>query len=127
METPPRDELLASWHHISKQAAWIAGWMAAHPYFLTVPLSLPLPAQAGDDVCDDGRTSSPSSYSPRLVMCDLGTDCDDCGVWEPSGPAPWLAKESPGVGPVAFLKGMNMEVCTYALHSQGWLTVGLVS
>ena len=100
----------------STSASCQPDWLVAHPFCLTVSLYLLLPTQARDSVCDDGRTSSPSDYSPRMVLCDLGTDCDDCGVWEPSGPAPWLATESPGVGPVTFLKGMNMEVCLHALH-----------
>ena len=28
----------------------------------------------GDGICNDGRSSSPQS-----VLCDLGTDCRDCG------------------------------------------------
>ena len=34
----------------------------------------------------------------RVVLCDLGTDCDDCGPWQPSGPVPWWVGEGEGRG-----------------------------
>ena len=57
-------------------------------------------------MCDDGRakavadaTSVKSTYMiERMVHCDLGTDCDDCGPWQPSGPVPWWVGVGEGRG-----------------------------
>jgi len=44
-------------------------------------------------------------------MCDLGTDCDDCGAWTPSAPPAWIGRRA-RKGPVALLreKGVEMRV-----------------
>ncbi len=34
--------------------------------------------------------------TPAQVSCDLGTDCQDCGPWTPSGHAPWCAARGRG-------------------------------
>jgi hypothetical protein len=39
--------------------------------------------QAKDGVCDDGRFLFNMTRSlPSTVLCDLGTDCSDCGPWK---------------------------------------------
>ena len=39
--------------------------------------------QARNGFCDDGRLrDGGGSRVQRPVLCDLGTDCDDCGPWE---------------------------------------------
>lgn len=46
-------------------------------------------ASARNGVCDEGRPSkgaAPSNES-AVVLCDLGTDCEDCGAWEFRGTA----------------------------------------
>ena len=46
--------------------------------------------QANNGVCDEGRkevASEPNKF--MQVLCDLGTDCADCGPWQPSGPVSW--------------------------------------
>uniref|UniRef100_A0A7S0RP63 Methyltransferase FkbM domain-containing protein n=1 Tax=Chlamydomonas leiostraca TaxID=1034604 RepID=A0A7S0RP63_9CHLO len=65
--------------------------------------------KAKDGVCDDGRfkPGAQKDTSVRKVFCDLGTDCDDCGPWEPSGDVPWA---SGGPGPVARLLAKGVEV-----------------
>ena len=45
------------------------------------------PIQARNGVCDDGR--APSLEKASVVFCDLGTDCEDCGPWEPKGAPQW--------------------------------------
>lgn len=40
-------------------------------------------AQAKDGVCDDGRlVFNMTRGLGSRVLCDLGTDCTDCGVWK---------------------------------------------
>jgi hypothetical protein len=40
-------------------------------------------AQARDGVCDDGRyLHNMTRGLPSSVLCDLGTDCEDCGPWK---------------------------------------------
>lgn len=46
--------------------------------------------QANDGVCDDGRVKKKKAGEVPLtgadfafVLCDLGTDCTDCGPWAP--------------------------------------------
>lgn len=46
---------------------------------------------AQDGVCQEGRRSmhrsgSGSADGPLEVLCDLGTDCFDCGPWQYTGP-----------------------------------------
>jgi hypothetical protein len=54
------------------------------------PVCLNTCFKASDGVCDDGRTTNPEAdVVMRKVLCDLGTDCKDCGPWTPSGDAPW--------------------------------------
>lgn len=46
--------------------------------------------QARNGWCEDGRVNNTEeAHTPRTVWCDLGTDCDDCGPWMPSGPVKW--------------------------------------
>ncbi len=56
------------------------------------PLNPPL--QANNGVCDDGRAEGTLSKLPNdakysFVHCDLGTDCADCGPWQPTRTPPW--------------------------------------
>ena len=44
------------------------------------------PGHANNGICEDGRPSIKSEAPPEemamfLVLCDLGTDCGDCGPW----------------------------------------------
>ncbi|GAX82272.1 hypothetical protein CEUSTIGMA_g9701.t1 [Chlamydomonas eustigma] len=67
--------------------------------------------KAHDGVCDEGRAaafapvsipSSTDSVKAVEVLCDLGTDCADCGAW--SGHLPkW---DGPMEGPIAFVRSM---------------------
>lgn len=39
--------------------------------------------KANDGVCDDGRfLHNMTRGLPSTVLCDLGTDCTDCGPWQ---------------------------------------------
>lgn len=71
--------------------------------------------QANDGVCDEGRplsgsggatanansTSSPDGKGvegkPDIsqLLCDLGTDCNDCGPWSGTVPSKWWARGAP--------------------------------
>lgn len=43
----------------------------------------PQQQQAKDGVCDDGRfLHNMTRGLPSTVLCDLGTDCSDCGPWK---------------------------------------------
>ena len=38
--------------------------------------------QAKDGICDDGRfLHNMTRGLSSTVLCDLGTDCSDCGAW----------------------------------------------
>jgi len=67
--------------------------------------------KARDGVCNDGRQGprEQDSSSHRVVLCDLGTDCEDCGPWTPSGPTPSWAADGSG-GPIELLRSRNVEV-----------------
>ena len=46
-----------------------------------------------DGVCQEGRADvngTDSGTGPYQVMCDLGTDCSDCGAWRYVGPRKFL-------------------------------------
>ena len=46
--------------------------------------------QASNGVCNEGRKNVPNGAGEfQNVTCDLGTDCADCGPWQPSGPVSW--------------------------------------
>lgn len=68
-------------------------------------------SKAKNGVCEDGRPpkgSKPGSPT-RMVYCDLGTDCDDCGPWETS--AATVSWEDPSVpGPIALLMSKDVQV-----------------
>lgn len=43
----------------------------------------PLYVQAKDGICDDGRYfANMTAGKEASVVCDLGTDCSDCGPWK---------------------------------------------
>ncbi|GAX77183.1 hypothetical protein CEUSTIGMA_g4629.t1 [Chlamydomonas eustigma] len=82
-------------------------------------------SKARNGVCEDGRMNV-TSYEVRLVHCDLGTDCDDCGPWTPSGPVSWSTsaaattdKEALNTGPIALLKSLDIEVRVRRTRSTG--------
>ena len=52
---------------------------------------------AGDGECDDGRTGSVTG------LCELGTDCTDCGAYAPAAESSPYRIENPG--PVAGVQG----------------------
>ncbi|KAI8471235.1 MAG: hypothetical protein J3K34DRAFT_458460 [Monoraphidium minutum] len=77
-------------------------------------------ARARDGVCDDGRhPHNMSTGHEAWVLCDLGTDCGDCGPWK--GAKHSAAWREP-VGPVEFLrrKGVEMRVRKSSLVPRFW-------
>mmetsp|Transcript_5720 Transcript_5720/g.12635 ORF Transcript_5720/g.12635 Transcript_5720/m.12635 type:complete len:565 (+) Transcript_5720:140-1834(+) len=65
--------------------------------------------KANDGVCDEGRIQFPEpSPSAATVLCDLGTDCADCGPWTPSAPPGWLTQKR--MGPIELLRSKNISV-----------------
>ncbi|KAG1672226.1 hypothetical protein FOA52_002927 [Chlamydomonas sp. UWO 241] len=94
--------------------SWSVGTLSAStpavPAVPAVPVCLDTCFKASDGVCDDGRTTSPEAdMLTRRVVCDLGTDCQDCGPWTPSGDAPWSVNGGPP-GPIARLLAKEVEV-----------------
>lgn len=93
---------------------------AAQPYYATgttvfskpaakQPVCLNTCPHANNGVCNDGRQlAGRESPVSRQVLCDLGTDCADCGPWTPSGHAPWVTDGVPG--PIARLQQAAVEV-----------------
>ncbi|GAX77178.1 hypothetical protein CEUSTIGMA_g4623.t1 [Chlamydomonas eustigma] len=107
-------------------------------------------SKARNGVCEDGRMNV-TSYVVRLVHCDLGTDCDDCGPWTPSdafcmlypiseeaqtpllnimllritSAAATTDKEALNTGPIALLKSLDIEarsrVCAVVEDSPGFV------
>eukprot|EP00878_Enallax_costatus_P016087 GHUV01016868.1.p1 GENE.GHUV01016868.1~~GHUV01016868.1.p1 ORF type:complete len:556 (+),score=129.98 GHUV01016868.1:295-1962(+) len=64
--------------------------------------------KAKDGVCDDGRTNL-SQALPTVVLCDLGSDCSDCGPWKGvRNSSSW----SEPVGPVEYLRRNNIPLAT---------------
>lgn len=66
-------------------------------------------AQSRNGVCDEGRSPLPTPGSPSIeVLCDLGTDCTDCGAW---GGHTWAAAHAGDwagqAGPVAFIRAVH--------------------
>ncbi|GAX85607.1 hypothetical protein CEUSTIGMA_g13022.t1 [Chlamydomonas eustigma] len=69
---------------------------------------------ANNGVCDEGRRSNSTGpgilrISYKLVTCDLGTDCADCGAWKSSEEPTWL-KEGGKEGPIALLNNRQIEI-----------------
>eukprot|EP00798_Chlamydomonas_sp_ICE-L_P022341 gene22341-29430_t len=61
-------------------------------------------------VCDDGREAGQHNNPGQnfmFVFCDLGTDCNDCGPWQPDVPVTW---GQGGEGPIAVLIKKGVEV-----------------
>ncbi len=73
---------------------------------------------AKDNVCQEGRPKKGTqvvSGSGYDVLCDLGTDCSDCGAWEFEGPevaAQWR--------PVAEVKKKNVRREGGGVHTCLW-------
>ncbi|KAG1673075.1 hypothetical protein FOA52_013144 [Chlamydomonas sp. UWO 241] len=69
-------------------------------------------AHARDGVCDEGRGKQAEASGPMskaaVVKCDLGSDCADCGEWQPTGPPPWDTTK--GNGPISLLMSKNVSV-----------------
>ncbi|KAG1678984.1 hypothetical protein FOA52_013047 [Chlamydomonas sp. UWO 241] len=69
-------------------------------------------AKAKDGVCDDGRVTKkfPGDAGAKgtPVLCDMGTDCSDCGTWFGYKLPPMDGFDSP----VAYLKGQDVDVRT---------------
>ncbi|GBG00148.1 hypothetical protein Rsub_12839 [Raphidocelis subcapitata] len=64
--------------------------------------------KANDGVCDDGRHYPNMTQGLETwVVCDLGTDCADCGPWKG---APHTASWTEPVGPIEFLRRRGIEV-----------------
>ncbi|RMZ52919.1 hypothetical protein APUTEX25_001038, partial [Auxenochlorella protothecoides] len=62
--------------------------------------------KARDGVCQDGRqVLKASRQQPSPVLCDLGTDCEDCGPWITSASEEQLAWT-----PVADILDANMTI-----------------
>ncbi|KAL6746244.1 hypothetical protein V8C86DRAFT_3149980 [Haematococcus lacustris] len=66
--------------------------------------------KARNGECNDGRPKLGATDIgvPYEVLCDLGTDCDDCGAWVPSGHVPWTDSSTPG--PVSRLVAKGVKV-----------------
>uniref|UniRef100_A0A383VNT6 Methyltransferase FkbM domain-containing protein n=1 Tax=Tetradesmus obliquus TaxID=3088 RepID=A0A383VNT6_TETOB len=64
--------------------------------------------KAKDGVCDDGRfVANMTRGLASRVLCDLGTDCSDCGIWKgKQHSAAW----SEPVGPIEYLRRANLSV-----------------
>lgn len=56
-------------------------------------------SKANNGVCDDGRFLQGEPHT--LPECELGTDCGDCGPWEPTFLPTWDA--AAGKGPLSLL------------------------
>jgi len=48
------------------------------------------------------------------VKCDLGTDCADCGEWQPKGPVSW--DTNTGKGPISVLMAKGVDVRVKDAH-----------
>ena len=62
------------------------------------------PGHARNGVCNDGRPTPDKDETDSMtifeVLCDLGTDCSDCGPWVSTAPArlPWAPRRPAGLG-----------------------------
>lgn len=54
--------------------------------------------------CDDGR-SVPGKDKVENILCDLGTDCSDCGEWRLTAPISWKVEH-----PIEMLRQKNVSV-----------------
>ncbi|KAF6258050.1 hypothetical protein COO60DRAFT_1701519 [Scenedesmus sp. NREL 46B-D3] len=64
--------------------------------------------KAKDGVCDDGRfvVNMTRGLSSR-VLCDLGTDCSDCGIWKGKQ---YSSAWTETIGPIEYLRRANLTV-----------------
>uniref|UniRef100_A0A7R9VX54 Methyltransferase FkbM domain-containing protein n=1 Tax=Chlamydomonas euryale TaxID=1486919 RepID=A0A7R9VX54_9CHLO len=88
--------------------------LAASSSTIPGPVCFNTCTRARDGVCDEGRynVSGPLSMmteaTAHQAYCDLGTDCEDCGAWEPTAAPSW--HEEKREGPVALLQSRGVEI-----------------
>lgn len=108
---------------LSQQASQALSVLATRPS----PICYNTCSRARDGICNEGRVNMSSVNTiPTIdnrpvgerppavrVYCDLGTDCADCGVWQPLAKPAWLQGKAgvpPSKPPISLLIDKGVEV-----------------